>query len=299
MSEPQNQDVRISAGEQLKHLREQKNFSVQDIASRLNLEARIIEAIEQNDFEKLSAATYARGYLRSYAKILGADPDTIISSYNDSAPEPPEIIPEVKHATQTNSSDKPVKAFTYLITLTLVILLVAWWQSNFIVDNMNNLLVKQDTVDEAENTYALSYPIQIVEHPTSPFYRDVEAQEVNSAETAPDLETENDLNESPTTVEDENAEEDSYPINVTSDNVGPDALVLRLSNDSWIEVFDALDNKVYVNLAREGQILSLRGSAPFDLVIGAADGVSVEFNGEKFDTAPFTDAGIARFTLDQ
>lgn len=299
MSEPQNQDIGISAGEQLKHLREQKNFSVQEIASRLNLEARIIEAIEKNEFEKLSAATYARGYLRSYAKILGADPDTILSSYNDSAPEPPEIIPEVRHSTQTNSSDKPVKAFTYLITLTLVILLVAWWQSNFIVDNMNNLLVKQDAVDETKGVYALSYPIQVVEHPTSPFYRDVEALDVSSAEIAADPETENDLNESPTTVEDENAAEDSYPINVSSDNVGPDALVLRLSNDSWIEVFDALDNKVYVNLAREGQILSLRGSAPFDLVIGAAAGVSVEFNGEEFDIAPFTNAGIARFILDQ
>jgi cytoskeleton protein RodZ len=296
MSEPQNQDIRISAGEQLKHLREQKNFSVQDIASRLNLEARIIEAIEQNEFEKLSAATYARGYLRSYAKILGADPDTIISSYNDSAPEPPEIIPEVKHATQTNSSDKPVKAFTYLITLTLVILLVAWWQSNFIVDNMNNLLVKRDTVDEAENTYALSYPIQIVEHPASPFYRNVDALEENPVEIDSDLETESDTS---TTSDDPENEEEPYPINVTTDSVGPDALVLRLSNDSWIEVFDALENKVYLNLAREGQILSLRGSAPFDLVIGAADGVSVEFNGEEFDTAPFMDAGIARFTLDQ
>ena len=168
MSEVENQEIRISAGEQLKHLREQKNFSVNDIASRLNLETRIIEAIERNDFEKLTAATYARGYLRSYAKLLGADPDTIIASYNDSAPEPPEIIPEIKHTTQTSSNDKPVKAFTYLISLTLVILLVAWWQSNFIVDNVN-LIVNKDS--DAENTYALSYPVDVVEHPDSPFYR--------------------------------------------------------------------------------------------------------------------------------
>ena len=180
MNETENQEIRIPVGEQLKHLREQKNLSVQDIASRLNLEARIIEAIEQNDFEILSAATYARGYLRSYAKILGADADAIISSFNDSAPEPPEIIPEVKHPTQTSSSDKPVKAFTYLISLTLVILLIAWWQSNFIVDNMN-FMVNKDMASDADNAYGLSYPVQIVEHPTSPFYRAEEARGEESA----------------------------------------------------------------------------------------------------------------------
>ena len=103
------------------------------------------------------------------------------------------------------------------------------------------------------------------------------------------------------TLADENieVEEEAYPKMVTSDNVGPDELVLRLSKDSWIEVFDALENKVYVNLAREGQTLSLSGTAPFDLVIGAADGVTVEINGETFDTSPFTRGGIARFNLNR
>ena len=297
MSESENQEIRISAGEQLKHLREQKNFSVQNIASRLNLEVRIIEAIENNDFEQLSAATYARGYLRSYAKLLGADPETILASYNDSAPEPPEIIPEIKHATQTNSGDKPVKAFTYLISLTLVILLVAWWQSNFIVDNMN-LIVNKAPLNEQANAYQLSYPIEIVEHPTSPFYKAEDTSvEQNPVEDIFTVATETEIDKK-TEDNEADAKADDYPINVSSDNVGPDQLILRLSKDSWIEVFDALENKVYLNLGKKGQILTLNGSAPFDLVIGAADGVSVEFNGKTFDTTPFMDAGIARFSLD-
>ncbi len=296
MSEGQNQEARISAGEQLKHLREQKNFSIQDIASRLNLEARIIEAIEKNDFELLSAATYARGYLRSYAKILGADPEVIISSYNDSAPEPPEIIPEVKHATQTSSSDKPVKAFTYLISLTLVILLVAWWQSNFIVENMN-LIVNKDANEDDNAAYALSYPIEVVEHPASPFFRAPDTSEKEDLFTPVNdsiIETTDDAN-----INEGDDSEDSYPINVTSDSDGPDSLVLRLTADSWIEVFDSLENKVYLNLAREGQILSLRGTAPFTIVIGLASAVSVEFNAEEFNIEPYTRGGIARFSLDR
>jgi len=296
MSESESQEIHISAGEQLKHLREQKNFSVQNIASRLNLEVRIIEAIENNDFEQLSAATYARGYLRSYAKLLGADPETILASYNDSAPEPPEIIPEIKHTTQTNSGDKLVKAFTYLISLTLVILLVAWWQSNFIVDNMN-MIVNKEPLDKQADAYKLSYPIEIVEHPTSPFYK----AEDTSVEKSPveDIFTVATEAETVQNTEDGEAEEASdYPLNVSSDSVGPDELVLRLSKDSWIEVFDAMENKVFLNLAKSGQILTLHGTAPFDFIIGAADGVTVEINGEAFDTTPFMNAGIARFSLD-
>jgi cytoskeleton protein RodZ len=296
MSDAQIQENKITAGEQLKHLREQKNFSVQDIASRLNLEARIIEAIEKNDFEMLSAATYARGYIRSYAKILGADPDAIISAYNDSAPEPPEIIPEIKHTTQTSSNDKPVKAFTYLISLTLVILLVAWWQSNFIVDNVS-LIVNKSKGEEEESRYALSYPILVVEHPTSPFYRAAEARE---KENLPAVEPVIEAEDEAATVEvsdNDVDDEESYPTHVTSDNVGPDTLLLSLSKDSWVEVFESGDNKVYVDLARSGQIVSLQGTAPFDVILGFAEGVKVEFNGEEFDTSSYTDGGIARFTL--
>ena len=296
MSEAQNQETQISAGEQLKHLREQKNFSVQDIASRLNLEARIIDAIENNNFEMLSAATYVRGYLRSYAKILGVDPETIISSYNRGAPEPPEIIPEVKHATQTSSSDKPVKAFTYLVTLVLVILLVAWWQSNFIVDNMNFSSNDNEREQEAEAAYGLSYSFPVVEHSSLPFYRDIEATEAEISVTEDsDPEVQTDTNDS--AVADD--EEEEYPTNVTTSNEGPDSLVLSLTMDCWIEITDALENRIYVGLAHAGQILTLKGTAPFNMVLGVIQGVSIEFNGEPFDTKVFATTGIARFSLDK
>ncbi len=290
MSTSQTEETLISAGEQLKHLREQKNLSVQDIASRLNLEVRIIEAIENNNFEILSAATYARGYLRSYAKILEADPDAIIASYNNSAPAPPEIIPEIKHPTQTSSSDKPVKAFTYLISLTLVILLVAWWQSNFIVDNMD-FIAQNEAESEAEAAYGLSYPITVIEHPSSPFFHAVEATTEEDAATE-QAEADNQQD----AVADLDHEVQS-PLLVTTENEGPDTLILRLTADSWIEIFDAMGNKVYVNIARQGQELSLKGTAPFNMLLGFAEGVSVEFNGEPFDTRPFTRGSIARFSL--
>lgn len=298
MSETQNQATQISVGEQLKHLREQKNFSVQDIASRLNLETRIIDAIENNDYEILSAATYVRGYLRSYAKILGVDPETIISSYNHGAPEPPEIIPEVKRTTQTSSSDKPVKAFTYLVTLVLVILLVAWWQSNFIVDNINFSNKDNEGGQEAESGYGLSYSFPVIEHSSLPFYRDIEATEAEIPVTE-NSDTKAQTGADNSAIAENDGKEEVHSTIITTSNEGPDSLVLSLTMDCWIEIADALENRIYIGLANAGQTLTLKGTAPFDMLLGVIQGVSIEFNGEPFDTKPFATTGIARFNLDK
>ncbi len=302
MSEAQDKETQLSAGALLKHLREQKNLSVQDIASRLNLEARIIEAIEDNNSELLPAATYIRGYLRSYSKTLGADPEAIVASYNDGAPEPPEIIPEIKHAIQTSSSDKPVRAFTYLVSLTLVILLAAWLYSNFI--NEIESAGSTDTVKPAiDRAPGLSYEYPVIEHSPLPFYRDIEATEEVTPVTT-DIESDSGTEADPEIVIDDDISIDAdndgeYPKLVTSDIEGPDSLILRVTTDSWIEIYDSFENKVFVNLGREGQVLDLRGTAPFTIVLGFAEGVSIEFNGETFDAAPYTRGSIARFSLDR
>ncbi len=67
----------------------------------------------------------------------------------------------------------------------------------------------------------------------------------------------------------------------------------------FIANVDTLENKVFVDLGREGQILNLRGTAPFTILLGFAEGVSIEFNGETFDAEPFTSGSIARFSLDR
>ena len=301
MSEESSKQVQLTAGEQLRHTREQKNLSLADVASQLNLEARIIEAIEANDFESLPAATYARGYLRSYAKILNMDAEVILAAYNNEAPDPPEIIPEVKHSSQTSSSDKPVKAFTYLVSLTLVILLSAWLYSNYLIDPAGKQVQGHVEENNEVAVSALSYEVPIVQHSDQPFYRVVEIDEAESIENVT-TSTETIINEEAndeTSNSESVPDDEDYPRTLSSELDGPDSLVLRLSADSWIEIFDALGNKVFLNLGREGQQLNLRGTAPFSVVLGFAEGVSVEINGSAFDTAPFTEGSIARFTLDR
>ena len=293
MGDSPEQKPQISAGEQLRHLREQQNISITDIATQLNLDPRIIEAIEKNDIESMPAVTYTRGYIRSYAKILKADAEAIVAVYNNNAPDAPEIIPEVKHPTQTSNSDKPVRAFTYLITLSLVILLITWLYNNYIVDNSNG--------NDSEQSTGLSYEYEIVEHPDTPYFPIREHLVEIPAETEDSSESELISPEEEPTLEEALIEKSTSTRNYQlrpGSHEGPDRLVLRLSADSWIQIRDSFDNKIFTNLAIKDQTLELSGTAPFSVILGYAEGVSVELNGNSFDTAPFTKKSIARFQLD-
>ena len=297
------------AGAILRQLRDKKNLSVPEVASQMRLDPRIIEALEKDDYGSFPADTYIRGYLRNYAKLLGIDGDEIISVYESEAPEPPEIIPDVKHSTQVSSSDKPVKAFTYLVTFILVLLLFIWWyQGNFAFNKGIRLApvpenTPASTQPATEQSRASTRP-QPEPQPAAPIDNTEEVQtpqpELEPSVTAT-VDTPATIDTATTTV-DENIQPpettgDEEPDDNNKAMPGPDTLYFKLNADCWIEVYDRFNKKVYVNLARTGDEIYLNGFAPFQVKLGKAEGVVLEFNNKPFDTAPYTTRGIARFTL--
>jgi curved DNA-binding protein CbpA len=65
----------------IKLLREQKGLSVRNIAEMTKVSVRYLEFIEEENFQKLPARAYIRGFLMLYAKALGYDPDRMTSDY--------------------------------------------------------------------------------------------------------------------------------------------------------------------------------------------------------------------------
>ena len=75
-------------------------------------------------------------------------------------------------------------------------------------------------------------------------------------------------------------------------------LVLRFSADSWVEVRDASGDRIVYQLGRTGQQRAVRGTPPFDIFLGFADGVSIEFDGEAISIPAGARLGrTARFRL--
>jgi curved DNA-binding protein CbpA len=65
----------------IKLLRGQSGLSVQHIAEMTKVSVRYLEFIEEENFKKLPARAYIRGFLMLYAKALGYDPERMTRDY--------------------------------------------------------------------------------------------------------------------------------------------------------------------------------------------------------------------------
>ena len=296
----------IKLGELLTKARERLALSQNEIASRLNLKEEIIAALDANDFDKLPAPTYVMGYIRSYARTVNLNADPLISIYEGVAEAPPEILPDVKPPVQASSKDKPVQAITYLITFTLVILLIAWWQGQHIVST-DFFSTGAKTSEGGEYPGGFTYTYEIVTHPGTLAVLETDGPENNDLKniettTAPDLSESSGAEPSSAGLdiflESSNLLSIENSPNLIAPQTNSDTLKMELTAESWIEVYDALGKKLYIDLAKPGEKISLTGTPPFSVKLGNARAVSINFNGKPFDTGKYTKAGIARFLLE-
>jgi transcriptional regulator with XRE-family HTH domain len=65
-------------GEQLRLAREQKGMTVAQVAAETRIPQRQIELIEAGKFDALPARTYAVGFSRSYARLVGLDEKRVV-----------------------------------------------------------------------------------------------------------------------------------------------------------------------------------------------------------------------------
>lgn len=71
----------MTPGEALTEARLAKNLTEVDVAKQLLLSKQIIIALENDDYSKIVAPVYAKGYLKAYAHLLGLSPEAILSSF--------------------------------------------------------------------------------------------------------------------------------------------------------------------------------------------------------------------------
>lgn len=298
-SQGQGGATQTTLGERLRELRVEKGLSVAEVASQLYLRADAIEALERNDFEALPTETYVRGYLRNYAQLLEVPAESLLILYaaKDKAAPPPPAAPAEETPTEQPTAgpppvkvvgaaetpappvanlppDGPLSLISYLVVFSAAMLLFVSWRTGSMPGWDN---------DETRLLQGLPYEVRVVRHPEGPSYRTLNAKDLPRTRLEPDP----DAKANPFDRIDE-----------IRAGGGPDKIRISLLYDSWIEVFDANNEKLYYNLAGAGQVLALSGVAPFSVLIGFSPGVVVEFNGVVFDHSPHsTGVGIARFTL--
>jgi len=74
-------DITGLTGSVLKMMREQRGLTTRNVADITKLSGRYIEGIEEENYKKLPARPYIRGFLVLYAKAIGYEPDRIVNDY--------------------------------------------------------------------------------------------------------------------------------------------------------------------------------------------------------------------------
>jgi len=82
-----------------------------------------------------------------------------------------------------------------------------------------------------------------------------------------------------------------------SPGTSPDHLEMHFEHDSWVEVYNRHGTRLYYDLARSGETISLRDQGPFKVLLGYARDARIEYNGVPFDLEPHMSREIARFQL--
>ncbi len=312
-----------SAGQQLLEAREQKELSIEMVAQRLRLDVNLVHALEKDDYESFPAIAYARGYLRGYAKMVGLEPEQLISTLDQKFKATPPIEPFVSQPQQqTGSGDKHIKVVTYSLIALLVLLLGLWWQTQRSTEEMSDELETGETELQEKNVTQ----IELIEGTSGTLSLSAKSEEI--AQEDPEelmhdfgVQQFSDLPEPPEQIIEAELPirepiQDQAPENISLNSgngqeVLPEIsstdtvqlvdqdIVIQFTDESWIQITDATGKKRFSRLGRVGEVVNVTGVAPFRVVIGRASVVIMSYQGNFLDLEPLAKNEVARFTLDE
>ncbi len=130
MDEVNNTEI-DNLGTQFATLREQKGYSVDYVANKLHLRARIIELIESGEFHLLPEPVFVKGYLRAYSKLLGVSPEPFLSVFNTQysfEKKPEKALWQSKR--ESHKAEHFIRWFTLLFAIGVMVAVGIWWQKN-------------------------------------------------------------------------------------------------------------------------------------------------------------------------
>jgi len=109
-------------GESLRKERELRGLTLEDISQHTKVHPRFLEAIEHDDLSILPAKAFAKGFLRSYARMVGLDEDLVMINF--------EHYHRTAQAQASDAASNSVadaqKRETWLLAILLFVLLAAF-----------------------------------------------------------------------------------------------------------------------------------------------------------------------------
>ncbi|EJG0706056.1 cytoskeleton protein RodZ [Vibrio parahaemolyticus] len=301
----------IEAGTLLKNKRESLGMTQKQVADRLRLRVSVIEDIENNRFESQQVATFTRGYLRSYAKFVGLDEKVVLVALEQTAdvkPKEQEIeMQSFSRKTKHEKHNSRIMLLTWVIAIVIIGISAAWWWQNQQENSLAqvvaeaNVETSQPSADEiadidlmTEEELIASTPAELAASNNTASESSINAVQTDEVVPAETEESTTEATQQPVAVI-EAAEEVQEASPVVPE--GMTLLTMKFKADCWIQVKDTNGKTLVSGTQKPGQDVELTGKAPFKVILGAPEGVTMTFASEPVDLSGYTSGKVARFTL--
>ena len=323
--------TRVNPGETLRQARENNGWTLAEVALKLNLMVSSLSNLEAGAFDKLPGHTFARGYIRAYAKLLGMDQAALVHEF------------DVYTGTDSTGSsvhslgriEEPVRVSHTILRIVSLLLLLAvigggflWWQdqTSMRAKDLVGLTPEHVEVEGADGTTQI--------HPLDEPEDQAVAEAKTEGDAAVPAEPAGDqtgatalalpgVPEAPvavapapatpapaaqaapmptpvTPVAPASVAAPAAPVTEAAPAVaGAGKVGVQYTADCWTQVTDANGKVLFGGLKRKGDNLEVSGKPPLSLRLGYARGAQVTYNGQAVDVAPFTSGETARLKLGQ
>ena len=318
--------TRVNPGETLRQGRENNGWTLAEVALKLNLTASALSHLETGAFDKLPGHTFARGYIRAYAKLLGMDQTALVHEFDlftgtDSSGSNVHSLGRI---------EEPVRVSHTILRIVSLLLLLAvigggfiWWQdqTSMRAKDLIGFTPEHVEVEGADGTTQI-HPL---DEPEDQAVAEAKTESEAAAPVAPAGDqaatTALALPAAPQAAAAETPVPVVQPAPVPAPVVpvavapvvatpaptaaapaavaGAGNVGVQYTADCWTQVTDATGKVLFGGLKRKGENLEVSGKPPLSLRLGFARGAQVTYNGQSVDLAPFTSGETARLKLGQ
>lgn len=291
-------------GELLRSGREARGLGKADIAQTLKLGVRQVEALEAGNWESLPGATFIRGFVRNYARLVQLDSEPLMRELNrclvqkENRLSLPDAQPTDMPAPGARIAQRD-RAFIFSGLALVAVALLAY--SLFAADLSALRDHAQQMLDAAskktEEPATVTAPVvneSLMPPGATP--RDV----LNPQSSAPEpVSVPVSAGNSEAAVNPPSVEKASSVVDMSAAGANKAPQVrFAVSKESWVEIRDR-DNRVLFSQRQPADSeQSVSGQGPLSLVIGYAPGVKLFWHGQAVDLSPHTKGDVARLVLE-
>ena len=250
-------------GVALRSAREKAGLSLEEAGTQRKMPSRVLQAIEDESWQKLGAPVFVRGQVRSYARLLKVDIDPFMEQGQLQPIRPAELVSH-SHTPHYRRILESVARRAVYVVITAAIAIPVWVATQSHVDG--NPVGPTASLDEV--------PVPLATQGGAPSDNPQVATGNPAPAAAP------------------------YVASLTPlPRASASALKLRMLGDSWVQIIAPDGTSIEKGLLKAGQERSFRNGEVGRVVLGNAAAVEVQRAGSTLDLTPYMRANVARFTV--